>query len=215
MFATAIFIKPDEKRQRLNELGLNEEVLRGAVLQGHLNRMGLSAQHPKIYLSLNMWGEIVAALRSGLRPLGWVAMEENNFPQTVHEKLNLSIVVQSGTKETGIFPGKDPTCRSKKGWNTEESVKANFQLSLFEIPNVQIKKQGSKKTIQTWILLHYRDVNLQEIRLELSRPLLMEDGKFKKFAERIILNSIPFGDESVEINAPSGPDIEVDIRRKA
>jgi hypothetical protein len=55
-----------------------------------------------------------------------------------------------------------------------------------------------------------------EIRLELSRPSdISKDGRISEWSERIILGSIPFDDELVEIYPPSGPDIEINIRRKA
>ena len=44
---------------------------------------------------------------------------------------------------------------------------------------------------------------------------LYKDGKISEWSERIILGSIPFDDDLVEIYPPSGPDIEIDIRRKA
>ena len=69
---------------------------------------------------------------------------------------------------------------------------------------------------QTWVLMHHTDIARGEIRVELSRPSgIGKDGKINGWAERIILTSIPFDDELIEIYPPSGPDIDFDIQRKA
>ena len=52
--------------------------------------------------------------------------------------------------------------------------------------------------------------------MELSRPTAIgSDGKISEWSERIILGSIPLDGDQVEIEPPSGPDIEITVRRKA
>jgi hypothetical protein len=213
MNAIVLFDKPAEISNRLAQLGVNEGALREAVYQGHLQRTRLTLNHPVIYHGLNMWGEIVAALRDQLRPLDWIRQEIGNFALTVHEERKLAIAVASGDEGTGK-PSAHPCNRSKKGRNTVDAIEANRQLELFERLPPENQVDGDDK--QTWVLMHHTDTTQREIRLELSRPSeIGNDGKISEWAERIILGSIPFDDELVEIYPPSGPDIEIDIRRRA
>lgn len=212
MNATVLFDNPEEIASRLEQLGVNEGALREAIYQGHLQRTRLTLNHPVIYHGLNMWGEVVAALREQLRPLDWVREDIGSYALTAHEELKLAISVASGDEATGN-PAAHPSNRSRKGRNTVEAIEANRQLELFEqLPPEDQVEEGK----QTWVLMHHTDTSRGEIRVELSRPSnIGKDGKITEWAERIILNSIPFDDDLVEIYAPSGPDIDIDIRRKA
>ncbi|MCK9551662.1 hypothetical protein [Aquamicrobium sp.] len=213
MSAIVLFENTDEIASRLDQLEVNEVALREAVYQGHLQRTRLTLNHPTIYHGLNMWGEIVAALREQLRPLGWTRQEVGSYALTAHEERGLAITVASGDEATGN-PSAHPCNRSKKGRNTVEAIEANRQLELFEKLPPEIQDEADGK--QTWVLMHHTDTVRGEIRLELSRPSSIgKDGKISEWSERIILGSIPFDDDLVEIYPPSGPDIEIDIRRKA
>lgn len=211
MSTRVLFENFDEIASRLKQLGVIDTKLREAVYQGHLQRTRLTLNHPTIYHGLNMWGEIVAGLREQLRPFNWTRQEVGGYALTVHEELGLAIMVASGDEATGKSSAH-PCNRSKKGRNTVDAIEANRQLEMFEkLPETE-EDTGGK---QTWVLLHHTDIVCGEIRLELSRPSnIGKDGKISEWAERIILGSIPFDDELVEIYPPSGPDIEIDIRRK-
>lgn len=212
MSTTVLFDNPQEIASRLEQLGLEESALREAVNQGHLQRTRLTLNYPLIYHGLNMWGEVVAALRNQLRPLDWVREDIGSYALTVHEERKLAITVASGDEGTGN-PSAHPSNRSRKGRNTVEAIEANRQLELFEQLPPEMEAEEGK---QTWVLMHHTDTARGEIRVELSRPLSIgNDGKIAAWAERIILSSIPFDDELVEIYPPSGPDIDIDIQRKA
>lgn len=213
MSAIVLFENTDEIASRLDQLEVNEFALREAVYQGHLQRTRLTLNHPTIYHGLNMWGEIVAALREQLRPLGWTRQEITSYALTIHEERGLAITVASGDEATGN-PSAHPCNRSRKGRNTVEAIEANRQLELFEKLPPEIQDEAYGK--QTWVLMHHTDTVCGEIRLELSRPSsIAKDGKISEWSERIILGRIPFDDDLVEIYPPSGPDIEIHIRRKA
>jgi hypothetical protein len=214
MNAIVLFDNTGEIASRLDQLEVNEAALREAVYQGHLQRTRLTLNHPTIYHGLNMWGEIVAALREQLRPFGWIRQEVGGYASTVHEEQGLAISVASGDEATGN-PFGQPCNRSRKGRNTIEAIAANRQLELFDALPAETQEEADGK--QTWFLIHHTDTVRGEIRLELSRPLNMDkkDGKISEWSERIILGSIPFDDDLVEIYPPNGPDIEINIRRKA
>jgi hypothetical protein len=202
---------PKPVADRLTELGLDEGRLREAVYQGHLQRTRLTRNHPTIYHGLNMWGELVAALREQLSP-EWEREDIGSYALTVNEGLNLAIAVASGDEGTGD-PSAHPSNRSRKGRNTVDAIEVNRQFELFELLPPKSDKEESR---QTWVLMHHTDHGRGEIRVELSLPLSIgTDGKITAWAERIILSSIPFDDQLVEINPPTGPDIDIDIQRKA
>jgi hypothetical protein len=87
-------------------------------------------------------------------------------------------------------------------------------MVLFEEFMQEIKDDADGN--QTWILMHHTDTARGEIRFELSLPAeIGSDGKITSWSERIVLGSIPFDDDLTEILEPSGPDIDIEIRRKA
>lgn len=204
---------PEEIASRLEQLGVTEVALREAIYQGHLQRTRLTLNHPRTFPGLVMWGEVVAALRDQLRPMEWIRQDVGSFPVTVNESLNLAIAVASGDEGTGN-PYAHPSNRSKKGRNTVEAIEANQQMVLFEefMQEVKVAVEGN----QTWILMHHTDTAKSEIRFELSLPAdIGNDGKITTWSERILLGSISFDDDLVEILQPGGPDIDIEIRRKA
>lgn len=213
MNAIVLYDNADQIASRLEQLGLNEQVLHEAIWQGHLHRARLTENHPANFHGLVMWGDSVAALRDQTRPMGWIRKDVGSYALTEHEDLGLAITVASGDESTGVWY-LQPTNRSKKGRNTVEAVEANQQLQLFDL--LPIEQQGGVDDNQTWVLLHHTDYQLGEIRMELSRPTAIgSDGKISEWSERIILGSIPLDGDQVEIEPPSGPDIEITVRRKA
>lgn len=160
-----------------------------------------------------MWGYAVGALGDQLRPLGWVRINEGNYPLTVNEELGIAVAVASADENTGN-PHEHPSNRSKKGRSTVDAVKLNHTFDLFAdlMPSTAPEIDGR----ETWVLLHHTDVAKKEIRMELSRPSeIGKDGKFSNWSERIMLERILFDDDLTEILPPDGPDFEIEIRRKA
>jgi len=211
----SVYFEMQDVSTRLTQLGLDDSLLQESVRQAHLFRARITPNHPRIYPGLVMWGEIVAALRNVLRPRGWYRPEVGNYELTVNDDLNLAIAVASGDEATGT-PYGNPSNRSPKGKNTVEAVEANRQLDMFSdlLPELS-QADDSDTNQQTWVLLHFTDAGKQEIRLELSRPSAIgDDGKISDWSERIILGSIPTGDDDVSVESPQGPDIDFDVRRK-
>src|SRR5258708_6761383 len=205
MNTDAVLFDAGDVSARLLQLGLNSEVLRESVLQAHLRRTRLTANHPRIFPGLEMWGWAVAALRDQTRPLGCLAVEIANFPLTVNQELAVGISVAAGDEATG-FPRLVPSNRARKGRNTAEAVEGNQQLDMFE---AMVPRSGEETAgHETWVLLHYTDWPGKEIRIELSRPSeIGRDGKISAWSERIILGSLPLDDEHIDIKHPDGPDI--------
>ena len=214
MLPNILYDAPEEIASRLDQLGVTEVALREAIYQGHLQRTRLTLNHPRTFPGLVMWGEVVAALRDQLRPLDWIRQDVGGFPVTVKETLNLAIAVASGDEATGN-PYAHPSNRSKKGRHTVDAIESNRQMVLLFEEFMQEVKQDVEGN-QTWILMHHTDTSKGEIRFELSLPAeIGNDGKITSWSERILLGSVSFDDDLVEILQPGGPDIDIEIRRKA
>lgn len=194
---------------RLSQLGIPMAALTESVWQGYLFRSRTTSNHPRIARGLFMWAETVAVLREQLIPHGWVKGDKGNYELSVNEEAGLAIVVTTGDAATGTI-GAMPSNKCPKGVNTAEAVEVNNQLDIFSelLPAIE-GVQG----IVTWVLLIH--LAADEVRCELSLPSSISSGKINGWKERIILPSMPLDDDSVEIQAPDLPDIEVPIRKKA
>lgn len=203
----------DDVESRLAELTLTRAAFIDAVTQGHLRRSYLTRNHPPIYHGIVMWGEVVAALRERLAPLGWFRREPDVYPLTANEAQCMAIVVASGDEHTGNLAGTPPSTRSQKGRNTVQAVAVNINLDLF--PEALPEQDETDSRESTWLLLHHTDGARKEIRIELSRPADIGGGKITAWSERILLGSIPLGDDWVDLAPPDAPDIDFEIHRKA
>jgi len=194
---------------RLSQLGIQLSVLRESVWQGYLARSRTTANHPSISRGIIMWAETVAVLREQLRPQGWRKSDKGNYELTVNNENGLAIVVTTGDDATGMI-GSTPSNKCSKGINTAEAIETNNQLDMFsELLQATEETQG----LTTWILLMHLAAN--EVRFELSLPSSISAGKINGWKERIVLPSMPLDDDSVEIDLPDLPDIEVPIKKKA
>lgn len=213
MVSQIVHSDPVSVIERLEQLGLTQDTLREAIFQAHLQRMRLTPNHPRIFPGLEMWGWAVGSLREQLRPLGWVRDDIGNFPLTVNETWGLAIAIAAGDEGTGNANAQASN-RSRKGPSISDAVEINQQFDMFIGSLPQTKEEAAGN--DTWILLHHTDSNKHEIRIELSRPAEIGDGgKISAWSERVILPSISLEGDPVEVLAPSGPDIEIEIRRKA
>lgn len=194
---------------RLSQLGLSPSILTESVRQGYLARSRTTANHPKIARGIIMWAEVVAVLREQLRPEGWEKSDKGNYELVVKVEDGLAIAVTTGDDATGIV-GVTPSNKCPKGVNTTEAVEVNNQLDMFSelLPAVE-EIQG----FTTWVLLIHLATN--EVRFELSLPSSISSGKINGWKERIILPCLPLDDDSVKIELPDLPDIEVSIKKKA
>ncbi len=216
---TAVFASSADAQQRLNELGLNEQVLLDAARRGFLAWASCTENHPPLFRGNTAWANAICALREGLTPHGWRAVDEMGLPLTVNASNTIAITVATGDENTA-HPEKDPTTRSSKGPRTSDLIAVNrCQAQLFDTDRYlpQLLRQPRDRT--GMILLFHRDMENQELRCELSTPSSMSvDGRVDGWIERIILSSTPFdGDAwSAEVGGgPDGSDIDIEIMKRA
>jgi hypothetical protein len=216
-----LHLEPFEVRHRLSELGLTEEILNQALEAGFAAYAECTLNHPPSFPGLMQWGQTVKMLRDLLAPDDWTRSNEGNLPFTVNKANTIAIAVATGDEATGN-PEETPCTKSSKGPRTAGAVAANArQLDLFPIdicPEdlARIKGEGHR---MTWLLLLHRDEAAREVRAELSRPTRMSEKQHVDgWIERIILNSLPFDGDNLELpsdKSPEGPAIDtVEIKRR-
>jgi hypothetical protein len=211
-----VYSVPEDVNSRLAELGLKTEILREALQRGFAAWASCTSNHPSNYGGISAWANSVGALRELLHSEGWTRQDDGNLPVTVDAAGRVSIVVSTGDEYTGLTD-LTPSTRSSKGPRTVNVVEGNAQqMTLFDLRSrPKIVKQSAESL--TWILLFHRDKASNEVRCELSCPVNMnEDGQIDAWAERIILPSIPFGGENVEVpsDVPKTPQIDIKVKRR-
>jgi hypothetical protein len=173
-----------------------------------------------MYRGLTPWGETTCALRESLLLEGWTRSDEGNLPFTVNKNGTLAIIVATGDEKTGN-KDESPCTKSTKGPRTASAVASNErQASLFPIqliPDDLTKIEGPDGRM-TWMLMFHRNFETRELRCELSRPINMDsEGHVARWAERIILRSIPldFDTVSLPIDVPQTPNFDVDVKLRS
>lgn len=216
-------VKPLDVPKRLAELGVDEELLVTAAMQGLAAWAGCTAHHPPLYPGLSAWAETVKALRDQLVLRSWTHSDAGTLSLVINKDDSIAIAVATGNEFTGD-EAHEPCTKSGKGPRTEEAVVVN-QLQLFPEMSSILKPVSFEpaRTRKTWWLLVHRDMIAQELKCELSHPINMaDDGRIDGWAERIILRSTSFGDNDIVLrdsnsNGPQGNavDVDVEIKRRA
>lgn len=210
---TAILLASDEVQGALARLGLDVAPLVKAVQAGYLARISRTANDAPNAPGFYQWNATLRSLREDLVTIRWTRCDDGNFATIVRPGGDVALVVASGNEDTGN-PRKVPTTRSAKGPNTEAAVSLNAgQLELFPELSAPPIHDGNPLRV-TWVLLFY--VDSKELRAELSLPVDMDvDGHIKTWKVRIILPSQQI-DPDITVPKPDfGPDVEIDIRRRA
>jgi hypothetical protein len=217
-----IYADPIDVNNRLGQLdpALTQDIFRESVSHGLLAWASCTENHPPSCASYLMWAIAVKAFRDLMIPKCWERSNESNLPFTVNECGKLAIIFNTGDEATGTH--SDPCTKNPKGNATRKAVRVNEEQGRFEFyGEIHFSREDLKilQSRETWILLMYRDINLREARCELSKPINMNaDGKVDGWDERIILGSIPFDTDGVEVpddETPQTPNITVNISRRA
>jgi hypothetical protein len=212
-------VDPDDVRERLAELGLEEEWLLNAVRVAQFQRNSCTPNHPLFYPGMSAWAEAVKTLRDILIPEGWLKANPRGLPIVFHPKRNIALTVATGDDATGKREF-EPCTKSPKGPQTRSNI-SNNQLKLFPEEYLRAaKEQTSSKHNFTWLLLIHFDESSREVRSELSLPVGMnEDGRVDGWDERIILGSTSFDADTLKVptddNPPQSPNIIVNLKRRA
>jgi hypothetical protein len=209
----SVYIDADDVGARLASMGLTDEPLAHSARRWYLSWVSFTANHPPFAIGIAAWTEAVAALREGLLPLGWTRSDEKNYALVIHPDGAMAINVASGDAGTGI-PTASVSNRAPKGVSTPEAISINqVQLEL-DLPVPDMPHVRGDEGPLTWFLLLHRSSD--EVRCELSLPSqISADGRITRWQERIMLPSIPLDSTDVVPVTPQGPDLDIDVKRKA
>ena len=209
----SILSEPDDVKTRLAGMGLTEGPLLHAARRWYLSWVSFTANHPPFGIGIAAWMEAVAALREVLLPIGWTRSDEKNYALVIHPDGSMAINVATGDAGTGR-PTANVSNKAPKGISTADAISVNqVQLEL-DLPVPDLPHVRGEDGPLTWFLLLHRAGT--EVRCELSLPSqISPDGRITRWQERIMLPSIPLDDAEIEIVAPEGPDLDIDVKRKA
>ena len=197
---------------RLNSLGLAEDVLKDAIRAGYMAWDSCTELDPRMFPGLSMWAVTVRRLRQLLLVHGWTYSDEDNFPLTVSPDQNIAICVATGDKFTGD-ENNTPSTQSQKGPKSVHVVAVNtaqLQLDLSVPKNETLIQEYS---CTTWLLLLHRTDTT--VFCELSHPISMDEyQRVAGWQERLVLSPVEFEPDIFEITEDDSPDIDIDIRRR-
>lgn len=214
MVTTAIVhFDANDVQTRLAALGLNEAALLHTAERWHLSWSSFTPNHPPIGIGISAWTEAVAALREQLLSTGWKRSDEKNYALVVHPDETMAINVATGDAGTGQA-NATPSNKAPKGISTADAISVNQQQLELDLPVPDVPHVRGEEGPLTWFLLLHRSAN--EIRCELSLPSAMSpDGRITRWQERILISAIPLDGEEIEVETPQGPDLDIDVKRKA
>jgi len=202
-----------ELQARLNSLHpvLSLTLLREAITSG-LNGREVSHASAPTAAGVQQWLKTVESLRTLLATAKWHIHQHQNSPFITSPNRDISIVVMTGSSETGKDDIDDPVNQAEKGAVTESFVERNSQLELFNQNSLSLIKSNKQGT-QVWVLLYHYDKMKNEVRFELSFPIGFHKKKITNWGERLILGSIPNNTNDFKIlqdesNIP--PSVEVE-----
>jgi len=208
---------------RLRELspGLTIDLLREAIRGGLSGRNEVTRASAPTAAGIQQWLKTVEDLRTLLAEQQWYLHERQNCPFISSPDRLVTIVVMTGSGETGKCEGDDPTNQAHKGTVTRNFTAQNHQqLELFNLnrPSFDfIKKSLSEQQegTQVWVLLYHYDTGLNEVRFELSLPTGFDKKKITAWGIRLILGSLPNhpADFTIHEDAPAAPAM-VDVKIK-
>jgi hypothetical protein len=183
---TALVLVKRKAVDRLAELGLSIALIERVVRRADADVATFTELDPPIMLGLTRWGRVSRYLREELVPEGWTYDNPRNLARTIHPSGEFAIVAATGDELTGL-EGLLPTTRYRKGDATVQAVAVNEQLTFDFGDDFTAEVTSAARALLTWILLFFEDE--AEIRVELSLPDGIEDGRITSWAERIILPS--------------------------
>lgn len=217
MRTTAVKKTRIEVTDALAELGLDEQTLVDAILQGETARDSCTANDPPIAPGFNAWAITVRVLREELIPKKWTRNDAGNYSTVVSPDEAIAIAVVTGDENTGLADAV-PTSKYPKGPATQAAVSANERYLFPEMEAIRqaeaAEVEAAEKRI-TWMLLKRRSDDL--VYAELSLPASMtKDGNVEEWLTRIILGPTPIDESGMVVDEDSSEEpIDVPVRRRS
>lgn len=208
-----VYSTPVDRRERLHQLGVPEELLVEAVQRGVAEKLTAEIYDPATAGGYDLYRYTTRHLREGLHRRGWELSDSNNIALVRDPVDETVLIVCSGDQQTGQMIGDAPRTKRSKG---------DVFLEVTEVVAIDLLgyEETETRTValpdaKVWLLLHYHAItNGQEVlRAELSRPRVAEGGTITEWSERIILYvPLPDAMPDDETGSDNGPIITPDVK---
>lgn len=192
----AINPTPESAAQRLRDLGLELEDIQASVRAGGTARRTCTINDPKPFPGYLQWATIVRTIRERTAPQRWSARDMLHMPGIVSPDGSLAVIIVPGDAGTGT--NHDVRTRRKRGRATRVAVTSNQLTLQYEGFLVADDDATDVGNVLTWMLLTYSTGN--EIRLELSLPDGIVDGRVVHWKHRIALPTVTFDSLAITID---------------
>jgi hypothetical protein len=200
-----------DTKRRLSELGLTREQLIDVVKASVAGRGDCTDNDPPSAPGWSSWRYGIRRLREIFRREGWDKDDTGQLSTIANHERRIKIAVCNTDDGTAI-EDRIPRNRSRKGVISERVTDRNATPYMF--PEMEEDAARNTSDYLTWYLCIY--IEDDRVRAELSCPSAFEAGYFTRYSERIfILNGDDWkGLDFSERNEDSGPDFDVEVRRK-
>ena len=209
-------VPPEQADQRLAAFGMSVAIIRRSIETGDTARGRVkNPLYPAIFAGVTMWAETLTAWRKEMlkRNVGYAIGNSRGYETVYCSQRGVAFTVVAGDGNTGILGKRDPRPVRDKGIVTVERVDRNREVSakagtpgvqgvLIELPAE--KNLTADEACDIWFLLVHPTKT--EIRIELSRPILMEGGLVVGYSERILLPPVPISGAVAPIAPDNGED---------
>lgn len=193
--------------EELKQMHLSSDQLLQACLLGVLSRENCTDYNTKGGPGFIQWDSTVKALREYCCGQNWIKFQENGLEGIISIDGKIRILPSSGNVVTGNI-NQNPSNKNSKGIRTIQLIEKSMQGSLFN----GYPDQLDDDNVETYVLLYYN--NSKELRMELSKPLLIKKGKIVAWEKRIIIKSFNLNNPpSISIPIVED-DIDIPVTRK-
>lgn len=209
-------VPPEKAEQRLKAFAMSVAIVRRCIETGDTARLRVkNPPYPATYGGYTMWAETLTEWRRQMlkRRVGYAIGSTHGYETLYCAQFGAAFTVVAGDANTGIMGkrdprpvrGRGPVTVKRVGRNREASAKAGTPgvqgvlIGLPADPGLTIDE-----ACDIWFLLVHptRD----EVRIELSRPILMEGGLVTGYSERILLPPVPISGAVAPMVPDSGED---------
>jgi len=210
-----IYHLPDDVHSKLHELGLSVELLRPVWEAMFAAKASCTEFDVPNAGGSRAYMDGMRRLREVLVPRGWIAENRDNASFALNPAKRVRLAVMNTDGGTGLTDSI-PKPTSRKGKTAEAAASKNRSFSQPDLtgwdeiltsfrPPDTLGLVREEDAEQWYVMVHCRDGG---VRVEVSLPVLFEDGHFTSFRERII---VPVDEDGPDVFRRKMPDIEPDF----
>jgi hypothetical protein len=204
---------PDVANYLAEKFGATSDQLLHIVQAGVAARNSCTSNHPSGAPGTMCWIEATGELRNIFLQLGYEKNDTDNIPSVYHKDRKVKIAVCNSDEGTGLAQGHPQPVRSK-GDGVKRAVFPNEGV-FKEILETALNVNETVSAETFWYICIFCEDDV--FRAEILCPILNEDGSFKDFHKRIILESDGHAGGGMPIlqeNPDDGPNFDVPVTRR-